>query len=49
MDSLARQCSDGICHCDWRIEIQNCVEHEGLYYVSIINIAIGGIGGLMSK
>ncbi|KAG2224295.1 hypothetical protein INT45_012863 [Circinella minor] len=48
MDSLARQCSDGICHCDWRIEIQNCEEHEGLYYISIINIAIAGLGGLMS-
>ncbi|KAI9279009.1 hypothetical protein BDA99DRAFT_21345 [Phascolomyces articulosus] len=47
MDSLARQCSNGVCHCDWRIEIQNCEEEEGLYYISIINIAIAGLGGLL--
>lgn len=30
----------GVCHCDWRLTLQNCAEGNAMKVVYILNIAI---------
>ncbi|CAO3634819.1 unnamed protein product [Cunninghamella echinulata] len=41
--TLMRQCVNGVCHCDFRLTITNCVEHQGLYIVYMAFIALSGL------
>ncbi|GAA5803242.1 hypothetical protein HPULCUR_008719 [Helicostylum pulchrum] len=41
--SLSRVCVDGVCHCDWRLTIQDCVESEAMTIIHGINIGICGV------
>ncbi|KAI9245207.1 hypothetical protein BDA99DRAFT_528255 [Phascolomyces articulosus] len=53
--TFTHHCFNGICHCDWRITLQDCEESTAMYYVNIINIivsalcAILGIGLLIHR
>ncbi|CAO3678337.1 unnamed protein product [Rhizopus stolonifer] len=42
-ETLERICIDGICHCDWRITLQDCEEKTPMTVVHAINIGISGI------
>ncbi|KAI9302777.1 hypothetical protein BJ944DRAFT_242045 [Cunninghamella echinulata] len=36
--SFWRLCDDNICHCDFRLTINNCVESKALYIINIVDI-----------
>lgn len=40
--TLERHCTDGVCHCDWRLTITNCEEATAMWYVNLINIILSG-------
>ncbi|ORX57638.1 hypothetical protein DM01DRAFT_1231604 [Hesseltinella vesiculosa] len=42
--TLMRQCLNGVCHCDFRLTITNCVEHEAL---SMVYLGFIGLSGLV--
>ncbi|KAG2224296.1 hypothetical protein INT45_012864 [Circinella minor] len=39
-----RHCFDEVCHCDWRITLQNCEEHHAMYIINVINIIVSALG-----
>ncbi|KAI9498119.1 hypothetical protein BDB00DRAFT_499456 [Zychaea mexicana] len=42
--AIDRHCrSIGVCHCDWRLSIQDCEEGYVMWYINIVNIAISAI------
>ncbi|KAI7892991.1 uncharacterized protein EV154DRAFT_502938 [Mucor mucedo] len=41
--SLSRRCVHGICHCDWRLTLQDCVESRVMTIIHGINVGISGI------
>ncbi|CAO3630771.1 unnamed protein product [Cunninghamella blakesleeana] len=41
--SLMRQCVNGVCHCDFRLTVTNCVEHQGLFIMYMTFIALSGL------
>ena len=47
--TLDRHCYDGVCHCDWRLSIQNCEESLPMWYINIVNIVISGLAILLGK
>lgn len=47
--SLSRVCVDGVCHCDWRLTIQDCVESEAMTIIHGINIGICGVAVITGK
>ncbi|OAD76358.1 hypothetical protein PHYBLDRAFT_180641 [Phycomyces blakesleeanus NRRL 1555(-)] len=46
--TLERHCIDGVCHCDWRLTVQDCVESHALYVVHVINIALSGLVSILA-
>ncbi|KAI8373221.1 uncharacterized protein BYT42DRAFT_579638 [Radiomyces spectabilis] len=38
--TLTHICVDGVCHCDWRIAINDCQEHGAITIINIVNIAL---------
>ncbi|KAI8881062.1 hypothetical protein K501DRAFT_223763 [Backusella circina FSU 941] len=45
--SLEYHCYDNVCHCDWRLTINDCVEAPAARIIYIINIAISGLVSLI--
>jgi hypothetical protein len=43
LQTLARLCIDGTCHCDWRLSLQGCVEKQAMTIIHGINIGLSGI------
>ncbi|KAI9360651.1 hypothetical protein BD770DRAFT_409092 [Pilaira anomala] len=43
LHTLSRVCVDGICHCDWRLTLQDCVESKAMTIIHGINVGISGI------
>lgn len=43
METLARVCVNGVCHCDWRLTLQDCVEGKAMTIVHGINVGLSGI------
>ncbi|KAL0135879.1 hypothetical protein V8B55DRAFT_1369983 [Mucor lusitanicus] len=43
LETLARVCVDGVCHCDWRLTLQDCVEGKAMTIVHGINVGLSGI------
>lgn len=41
--SLSRRCVNGICHCDWRLTLQDCAESRVMTIIHGINVGICGI------
>ena len=35
--------TDGTCHCDWRLTLQDCEESGAMWGVNIGNIALSGL------
>ncbi|KAI8138687.1 hypothetical protein BJV82DRAFT_286069 [Fennellomyces sp. T-0311] len=44
--SFDKHCYDGVCHCDWRLTLQDCVEGHAMWYVNVVNIAISAVAAL---
>ncbi|CEG65181.1 hypothetical protein RMATCC62417_02015 [Rhizopus microsporus] len=42
-ETLERVCINGICHCDWRLTLQDCVEEKAMTIIHGINVGISGI------
>lgn len=42
-ESLARVCVDGVCHCDWRLTLQNCVESKAMTIIHGLNVGLSGV------
>lgn len=42
-ETLEKVCIDDICHCDWRLTLQGCVEQKAMTIVHGINIGISGV------
>ncbi|KAI8877241.1 hypothetical protein K501DRAFT_278632 [Backusella circina FSU 941] len=38
--SLERHCYDGVCHCDWRLTLYNCIESQAIRNIYIATIII---------
>jgi hypothetical protein len=47
--TLERICVDDICHCDWRISLQGCVEQKAMTVVHGINVGISGITVIIGR
>lgn len=47
--SLEYHCIDNVCHCDWRLTINDCVEGPAARIIYIINIAMSGLVSLIGK
>jgi hypothetical protein len=47
--TLDRICIDGVCHCDWRLTLQNCVESQAMTIIHGINIGISGMAVILGK
>jgi hypothetical protein len=43
LHTLARVCVNGVCHCDWRLTLQDCVEQKAMTIIHGINIGLCGI------
>ncbi|KAI8645565.1 hypothetical protein BD408DRAFT_440858 [Parasitella parasitica] len=43
LETLSRVCVNGICHCDWRLTLQDCVESRAMTIIHGINIGLSGI------
>ncbi|KAI9498130.1 hypothetical protein BDB00DRAFT_950566 [Zychaea mexicana] len=41
--SLERHCYGNICHCDWRVTIQDCVESVPMWHVHLWNIILSAL------
>lgn len=39
--------ADGVCHCDWRLTITGCEEHNALKVIYIVNAVVSGLVGLV--
>ncbi|KAI7858370.1 hypothetical protein BDC45DRAFT_498185 [Circinella umbellata] len=44
-----RHCYDGVCHCDWRITLQDCVEGHAMWVVNIVNIVISAMSIILAS
>ncbi|KAI9498117.1 hypothetical protein BDB00DRAFT_499450 [Zychaea mexicana] len=42
-----RHCFGAVCHCDWRLTLQDCEETTAMWYINILNVAISGLGCLI--
>ncbi|KAI8096316.1 uncharacterized protein BX664DRAFT_291127 [Halteromyces radiatus] len=38
--TLIKHCTNGVCHCDWRLTIYGCEEEKGAYMINMVNIGI---------
>ncbi|RCH86739.1 hypothetical protein CU098_008081, partial [Rhizopus stolonifer] len=47
LETLARVCKDGVCHCDWRLTLQDCVESKPMTIIHGIHIGLSGITVLL--
>lgn len=47
--TLMRQCIDGICHCDFRLTVTNCVEGHSLFVMYLVFIGLSGLVILVGK
>lgn len=43
LETLARVCVNGVCHCDWRLTLQDCAESKAMTIVHGINVGLSGI------
>jgi hypothetical protein len=43
METLSRVCVDGICHCDWRLTLDDCAEGRAMTIIHGINVGLSGI------
>lgn len=41
--SLTLHCIDEVCHCDWRLTLQNCAEGPIMRIVNIVNAALSAL------
>lgn len=42
-ESLAKVCIDGVCHCDWRLTLQDCVEAKAMTIIHGLNVGLSGV------
>lgn len=49
IDTLDRICVNGVCHCDWRLTLQDCVESRAMTIVHGINVGLSGITVIVGK
>jgi hypothetical protein len=47
--SLSHRCVNGICHCDWRLTLQDCVEGRAMTIINGIHVGICGITVVVGK
>lgn len=48
LHTLSRICVDGVCHCDWRLTLDDCVERNAMIIVHGINIGLSGIAVIIA-
>ncbi|KAI8149713.1 hypothetical protein BJV82DRAFT_589027 [Fennellomyces sp. T-0311] len=49
LPALDRVCADGVCHCDWRITLQDCEESIAMWYINVLNVAISGLTAVLGE
>ncbi|KAI9310432.1 hypothetical protein BX666DRAFT_2006059 [Dichotomocladium elegans] len=47
--SMGLHCSNDICHCDWRIQITDCVEETNLRIINTVNIIISSLAFILGS
>ena len=47
--ALDRHCYNGVCHCDWRINIQECEEEIPMLYINFSNIVLSSLNIVVGK
>lgn len=49
IDLLDRICVNGVCHCDWRLTLRDCVEAKAMTIVYGINIGLSALSIIVGK
>lgn len=49
LETLARICVNGVCHCDWRLTLQDCAESRPMTIIYGINVGLSGIAVITGK
>jgi hypothetical protein len=49
IDTLERICVNGVCHCDWRLTLRDCVEAKAMTIIHGLNVGLSGITVIVGK